>query len=135
MATLSLNPDRPRLANAFFVLDLNVDVIEGRIESEAAIRVLAGSFANLYRVAVTPEFVEELERHKKAGGDPVLSFATGLPTLPALPELFADVDLPRPGCARFAGPERRAGHTPEHPVRLATPSLVHPSQRHGIRYP
>ena len=88
MATLSLNPDRPRLANAFFVLDLNVDVIEGRIESEAAIRVLAGSFANLYRVAVTPEFVEELERHKKAGGDPVLSFATGLPTLPALPELL-----------------------------------------------
>ena len=87
VATLSFTPARPRLENAVFVLDLNVvfDIVQDRIESDAAGRIFAGSFANCYQLAVTREFVEELERHKKAGDDPILSFATQLPTLPALP--------------------------------------------------
>lgn len=84
----SLNPAQPRLANAVFVLDLNVvfDLVHDRIDSQAATRLISGALANRYRVVVTTEFVEELDRHKNVGDDPILSFANGLPTLPALSE-------------------------------------------------
>lgn len=67
---------------AVYVLDLNVffDIAKERNDNEEAGRLLAAAFSNLIRLAVTSEFITELQRNSKAP-DPILKFALQLPVL------------------------------------------------------
>ena len=67
---------------AVYVLDLNVffDVAKERDQNEDAGRLLAAAFSNLIRLAVTSEFIAELQRNSKPP-DPILRFALQLPVL------------------------------------------------------
>ena len=74
---------RPVLETRSYVIDLNVlfDAVRDRDEGEA-IHILSMSFDSDMRLAVTAEFVRELERHSRRSDDPVLQLARALPTLP-----------------------------------------------------
>lgn len=76
--------ERIAVGPAVYAIDLNVfwDVANRRPRSEYAAQVVAAAFANMVRIVVTAEFVEELER-SSAGrqSDPALEFAEQLPTL------------------------------------------------------
>lgn len=65
-----------------YLLDLNVffDVIRNRTRTEVAEPIIAAALAHELRVAVTDEFVAELERTSRGRpDDPVLRFARSLP--------------------------------------------------------
>jgi GNAT superfamily N-acetyltransferase len=70
-----------------FAFDLNVffDVVRRRSRSEYGAAVMAAAFNNIVRLMVTEEFKNELRRTGTTGPDPILEFASQLPTLPAPP--------------------------------------------------
>jgi GNAT superfamily N-acetyltransferase len=65
-----------------YVIDLNVmfDVVRRRVKADDAGRIMTAGFNNLVRLAVTGEFIKELQRSSQSP-DPVLEFATRLPVL------------------------------------------------------
>ena len=67
-----------------YVLDLNIlfDLVKRRANINEVGRIVRASFNNLVRLAVTEEFIKELERTSLPGpGDPILEFARRLPLL------------------------------------------------------
>jgi ribosomal protein S18 acetylase RimI-like enzyme len=71
-----------------YAIDLNVlfDVTKKRPRAIEAGRVIRASFSNLVRLAVTEEFIRELERTSQpAPTDPILELAANLPILSAPP--------------------------------------------------
>lgn len=66
-----------------YVLDVNVlfDVLKGRDRGNDAGLVIRAGLQNIYRIAVTAEFVAELERNSLPGRDPALELARQLPIL------------------------------------------------------
>jgi GNAT superfamily N-acetyltransferase/predicted nucleic acid-binding protein len=71
-----------------YVLDLNIlfDLLKKRANAEDVGRIVRASFNNLVRLAVTEEFIKELERTSDpAPRDPVLELALKLPRLQAPP--------------------------------------------------
>jgi len=68
---------------ALYILDVNVffDVLRQRKTSAAAAKIINAALAGEVRVAVTAEFVKELQRTSKGIDDPVLAFARLLPAL------------------------------------------------------
>jgi GNAT superfamily N-acetyltransferase len=71
-----------------YVLDLNVlfDLVKKRSNANEVGRIIGASFNNLIRLAVTEEFIQELERTSvPAPTDPILELALTLPRLPAPP--------------------------------------------------
>jgi GNAT superfamily N-acetyltransferase/predicted nucleic acid-binding protein len=67
-----------------YVLDLNVlfELVRKRANAEEVGRIVRASFNNLVRLAVTDEFIEELERTSvPSPTDPILEFALRLPRL------------------------------------------------------
>lgn len=71
-----------------YVLDVNVvfDVVKQRARAAAASSVMASAFENDIRLAISTEFISELERHSLAGqADPVLELAKALPRFPHPP--------------------------------------------------
>ena len=84
---------RPLLQTPSYVIDLNVffDVVHNRGTGESQ-RIVSSAFSNEIKLAVTSEFVRELERcSDQFEKDPVLEFAR---TLPTLPELSSDTLTP-----------------------------------------
>jgi len=78
-----------------YVIDLNVmfDVIKNksRPRSPVAGRLIAAALAHQIRLAVTPEFIVELERETRGEEvDPVLKLARQLPRLPPVDRLEID---------------------------------------------
>jgi GNAT superfamily N-acetyltransferase len=72
-----------------YVLDLNVlfDLVKKRANAEEVGRIVHASFSNVIRLAITEEFVRELERTSQpAPTDPILELARNLPRLSAPPE-------------------------------------------------
>jgi GNAT superfamily N-acetyltransferase/predicted nucleic acid-binding protein len=68
-----------------YVLDLNVlfDLVKKRSNANEVGRIIGASFNNLIRLAVTQEFIQELERTSiPAPTDPILELALTLPRLP-----------------------------------------------------
>lgn len=74
-----------------YLLDLNVffDATRKRRSTPAAEKILAAALNNGVRLAVTTEFVRELQRTTISKDDPVLSFAKQLPAVagPSQPEI------------------------------------------------
>ena len=71
-----------------YAIDLNVlfDVTKRRPRATEVGRVIRASFSNLVRLAVTEEFIRELERTSQpAPTDPILELAANLPILSAPP--------------------------------------------------
>lgn len=71
-----------------YAIDLNVlfDVTKRRPRATEAGRVIRAGFSNLVRLAVTEEFISELERTSKpAPTDPILELARNLPILASPP--------------------------------------------------
>jgi GNAT superfamily N-acetyltransferase/predicted nucleic acid-binding protein len=78
----------PLLPTPTYVLDLNIlfDVIHGRPEAELARKVFSAALHGDFRLCVSQELAEELERSSQdVLADPVLQFARELPTLPPVP--------------------------------------------------
>ena len=75
---------KPLLPTPSYVIDLNVflDIVKNRDDGEST-SVLSLGFDNEILLYITPEFVRELERHRRKH-DPVLEFARRLPTLPGV---------------------------------------------------
>jgi ribosomal protein S18 acetylase RimI-like enzyme/predicted nucleic acid-binding protein len=72
-----------------YVLDLNVlfDLLKRRANAEEVGRIIHASFSNVIRLAITEEFVRELERTSQpAPTDPILELARRLPRLKAPPQ-------------------------------------------------
>lgn len=68
-----------------YLFDLNVlfDVTQQRARREEAGRVFAAAFENSVKLAISSEFVDELERHtSKHSDDPILQLARALPIVP-----------------------------------------------------
>lgn len=68
-----------------YLLDLNVvfDVVEQRSRRKEAERVFGAAFENSVKLAISSEFVEELERHsQKFKNDHLLSLVKSLPNIP-----------------------------------------------------
>ena len=87
------NRSRPLLQTPSYVIDLNVffDVVRNRGTGESQ-RIITSALNNEIRLAVTSEFVRELERYSdQFEKDPVLEFAR---TLPTLPEISSDTLTP-----------------------------------------
>jgi len=79
---------RLRNVSPVYVLDVNVlfDLVKRRQHANEVERIVRASFNNLIRLAVTEEFVRELERTSRPSPtDPILEFAAGLPCLAAPP--------------------------------------------------
>jgi GNAT superfamily N-acetyltransferase/predicted nucleic acid-binding protein len=77
--------DVPLLPSPTYALDLNVlfDVIHGRLEADLARKVFSAGLHGDFRLCVSQELSEELERHSRdSDADPVLKLARELPTLP-----------------------------------------------------
>ncbi len=72
-----------RSGQPLYLIDLNVffDATRQRRFTPAAERILASALNSGVRLAVTNEFVQELQRTAIGKGDPVLSFAKQLPTV------------------------------------------------------
>src|SRR5260370_12419075 len=71
-----------------YAIDLNVlfDVTKHRPRAKEAGRVIRAGFSNLVRLAVTEEFIHELDRTSKPSpSDPILELAANLPVLLAPP--------------------------------------------------
>jgi len=71
-----------------YVLDLNIlyDLLKNRSNVEDVGRIVRASFNNLIRLAVTEEFIRELERTSNPSPtDPILELATRLPRLKSPP--------------------------------------------------
>lgn len=70
-------------AQPLYLIDLNVffDATRKRRATPAAERILAAALRNGVRLAVTTEFIKELQRSAISKDDPVLSFAKQLPTV------------------------------------------------------
>ncbi len=71
-----------------YVLDLNIlyDLVKKRTNVEDVGRIVRASFNNLVRLAVTEEFIKELERTSiPAPADPILELALRLPRLQTPP--------------------------------------------------
>jgi GNAT superfamily N-acetyltransferase len=71
-----------------YVLDLNIlyDIVKKRANVEEVGRIVRASFNNLVRLAVTEEFIKELERTSTpAPTDPILELALRLPRLKTPP--------------------------------------------------
>lgn len=71
-----------------YVIDLNVlfDVVKGRPRSQKAGRVIRAALKNTIRLAVSEEFVEELQRNSRGiENDPILQLVLEFPRL-ALPD-------------------------------------------------
>jgi GNAT superfamily N-acetyltransferase len=71
-----------------YLLDLNIlyDLVKKRANVEDVGRVIRASFNNLVRLAVTEEFIKELERTSvPASSDPILELALRLPRLQTPP--------------------------------------------------
>lgn len=83
---IPLTDPLPNLTTVF-AFDLNVffDVVRRRSRSEYGAAVMAAAFNNIVRLMVTEEFKNELRRTGTMGPDPILEFASQLPTLPAPP--------------------------------------------------
>lgn len=67
-----------------YVIDLNVlfDCLRNRGRREATQQLFGAAFSSLFRLAVTSEFVLELERHTaQHGPDPLLELARAIPQL------------------------------------------------------
>ncbi|MFN3574083.1 MAG: GNAT family N-acetyltransferase [Phenylobacterium sp.] len=71
-----------------YLLDLNVffDATRRRRATAAAEKIIAAALSNGLRVAVTTEFVKELQRTSVGKDDPVLSFAKQLPAVSGPPK-------------------------------------------------
>ncbi len=78
-----------------YVIDINVllDLVRRRTRAEAAGALVEATLAHNIRLAVTSEFVAELERSSPdVRNDPLLEFSKRLPTLPPVnPRTLADV--------------------------------------------
>ena len=71
-----------------YVIDLNVlfDLLKKRANAEDVGRIVHASFSNVIRLAITEEFIRELERTSEpAPTDPILELARRLPRLEAPP--------------------------------------------------
>lgn len=70
-----------------YAIDLNVffDVVRRRPRANDAAKVISAGLGNLIRVVVTEEFVAELRRTSTTASDPILEFASELPTIGAPP--------------------------------------------------
>lgn len=81
---IPLTDPLPNLTTVF-AFDLNVffDVVKRRSRSEYGAAVMSAAFNNIVRLMVTEEFKNELRRTGSTGSDPILEFASQLPTLPA----------------------------------------------------
>lgn len=88
MADIGGGPEEQPL----YLLDLNVffDATRKRKATPAAGRIVAAAFNNGVRLAVTTEFVKELERTAISKDDPVLSFAKQLPAVSGPPRQQID---------------------------------------------
>jgi GNAT superfamily N-acetyltransferase len=79
-----------------YVLDLNIlfDLVKKRANFNEVGRIIRASFNNLVRLAVTDEFIAELERTSvQAPTDPILDFALKLPRLQKPPSgLLAQIN-------------------------------------------
>ena len=84
----ALPEDKP-----LYLLDLNVffDATRKRLATDAAGKIVAAALNNGVRLAVTAEFIKELERTSTGTNDPVLSFARLLPIVsgPIRPQIDA----------------------------------------------
>lgn len=78
-----------------YLIDLNVmyDVVKKRPRADEAGRLVNASFDNRVRLAVTEEFIIELQRTSTPGKpDPILELALRLPILPTAPsDLVAEI--------------------------------------------
>ncbi len=77
-------PNRPLLSPPIYAIDLNplFDITFQRENAPEAKLILGQGFGGLFKLCVTPEFKNELNRHSvKNGSDPILEIATSLPTL------------------------------------------------------
>lgn len=75
--------DAPVLRSPTYVVDLNVflDAVRHRPNFKYANALIGAGLDNQVRLCVTPEFVAELDRHKRQD-DPLFEFVSQLPTLP-----------------------------------------------------
>lgn len=75
-------------ARPLYLLDVNVffDAMRKRRSTSAAEKILAAALNNGVRLAVTTEFVNELQRTAISKDDPVLSFAKQLPVVVGPPQ-------------------------------------------------
>ncbi|MBI4218372.1 MAG: GNAT family N-acetyltransferase [Elusimicrobia bacterium] len=91
-AELSLQEEQyvirsPLHTERIFVIDLNVffDLVKNRPRKENVSAIFSASHHHFIKVCVTPEFTKELRRNKvKYPQDPILDFASTLPTLPEI---------------------------------------------------
>jgi GNAT superfamily N-acetyltransferase len=87
-----------------YVLDLNIlyDLVKRRANVEDVGRIVRASFNNLVRLAVTEEFIRELERTSTpAPSDPILELALKLPRLKTPPARELDRMIPELGILTF----------------------------------
>lgn len=92
-----------------YAIDLNViyDVVKRRPRAEEAGRLMQASFDNLVRLAVTNEFIEELQRTSTPKPtDPILELALRLPRLPSPPT--NEINRLLPELALLVFPDRAA---------------------------
>lgn len=84
----TLVPDRVSAPVPSYMMDVNVflDVVKSRANSEQAQRLLSASFSRSVDVYVSEEFVSELRRAAPSGDDPVLAIALTLRRLRAVPQ-------------------------------------------------
>ncbi len=81
--------DRLTTKSPLYVIDLNVlyDVVKKRLRSHEASSIMSAGFKGLIRIAVTEEFIEELQRTSTSlSNDPVLELALQLPRMPHPPD-------------------------------------------------
>jgi len=92
-----------------YAIDLNViyDVVKRRPRAEEAGRLMQASFDNLVRLAVTEEFIEELQRTSIPNPtDPILELALRLPRLPR--PTVSEMNRVLPELAVLVFPDRTA---------------------------
>lgn len=87
-----------------YILDLNIlyDLVKKRANVEDVGRIVRASFNNLVRLAVTEEFIRELERTSiPAPSDPILELALRLPRLKTPPAKELDRSIAELGILLF----------------------------------